>query len=103
MRAALPDSRKIGSLEAVVEGDIPHLSALYNACTRGKSLRLLRDKRRWKHLLQFIPVAQLYRNLCGEPEGYLLARIRPGSLEALSPYKTSGATLEILEREGISS
>lgn len=101
-RKALPHTPKTGSVEAVQEKDIPHLCALYDACTRGKTLRLLRDEKRWRHLLHYIPIARIFCTVRGEPEGYLLGRIQPGALQSLTPYATNGATLEILEKEAVS-
>ncbi|HZO92107.1 MAG TPA: GNAT family N-acetyltransferase [Chthonomonadaceae bacterium] len=60
--------------------DIPHLQRLYDAASRGQTLRCLRDARRWQYILDHIKQRVVYSPDKSTVEGYLLYEFRPGTL-----------------------
>ncbi len=93
---AYPEARRVRPAAAE---DLPAMSKLYDAQSEGKTLRCLRDAKRWDYLYQFVKHRDVFIGI-GGVEGYLLYEYRAAALPA-APTGANGAvippTLRLME------
>lgn len=96
-RTALLSSALSSRLRPAEIKDIPALIELYNGVSEAKSLRLHRDEKRWRYLLQHVPDTLIFQNNGSKPQGYLMYQSVPGTIDLISPPKSTPPSLHVLE------
>ncbi len=96
-RTVLNSAQSSSQIKIASAEDIPALIRLYDSSSQGRTLHLLRDKKRWKYLLKHLPKTVLFQTDSSHAAGYLQYQIVPGQIDSIYPEKNTNPSLRILE------
>lgn len=84
------------------EPDIPELIRLYDRASMGRALYCLRDEKRWRYLLTYLPNSVVACGADGNAVGYMLEDYRddPGGGSGSAGGEATHSMLRILEMAG---
>ena len=102
MAAEPAGSRELADVRKATEADIPALAHLYNRAASGRAMHLLRDEKRWRYLLTYLPHSRVVLGTDDAVAGYILVDFQgrgAGGLQ-LSGDGGTGAVVRVLEMVG---
>jgi len=94
--SALPNTCTV---RKATQEDIPALSDIYNRYAHGRAMHCIRDEKRWRYLLTYVPGSYVARAASGAVEGYLLFDTQARRTETArgEGVPTAASILRVLE------